>query len=106
MANHALVDSEAKVRRLLEDAGYWSVRTWTGRLDHRMDPESFLAHHTGLGLAKRRFEALDEVARADCLARVRQRLAALDPDELVEREEIVFATGLKAGAGPSSNPGT
>jgi SAM-dependent methyltransferase len=102
-AGYAMVDSEAKVRGLLEDAGFSAVRTWTGRLENRMDVESFLAIRSELGLAKRRLAGLDEEARTDCLDRARRRLAALDPDDVVERDEIVFATGLKAGWGGPPN---
>jgi SAM-dependent methyltransferase len=97
IGSYEQVDTEMKVRQLLEDSGYWAVRTWTERLDNRMDAESFVALRAGLGLAKRRLETLDPDARTDCLEQVRLRLAALDPDELVERDEVVLATGLKAG---------
>jgi SAM-dependent methyltransferase len=103
IANHARVDTEGKVRGLLEDSGFSSVRTWTGRLDSRTDVESFLERRVGLGLAKRRLATLDEEARAHCLDRVKQRLATLDPADVVERDEIVFATGLKAGWGRPPN---
>jgi SAM-dependent methyltransferase len=96
LANHHLVDSEAKVRGLLEQAGFWAVRTWTRPLDHAMDVEAFLACRTGLGMAKRRFESLPHEARAECLAEVRDRLAGLGPEDLVERDQVVFATALRA----------
>jgi SAM-dependent methyltransferase len=102
-AGYALVDSEPKVRGLLEEAGFSAVRTWTGRLDNRMDVESFLARRTELGLAKRRLAALSEEARTDCLSRVKHRLAGLDPVNLVEWDQIIFATGLKAGWGTPRN---
>jgi SAM-dependent methyltransferase len=97
VAPNASVDTEDKVRALLEDAGFWAVRTWTGRLDNRMDVETFLSCRTGLGLAKRRFEALEPGVRSLCLARVEERLSRMPPEDLVERDEIVFATALKAG---------
>lgn len=104
IASHALVDSEAKVRRLLEESGFSAVRTWNGRLNNQMDVESFLSSRAGLGLAKRQLAALDEEARTACLSRVRQRLSVLESDHLADRDEIVFATGLKGGwGGPQSD---
>ena len=64
---------------------------------------SFLERRVGLGLAKRRLATLDEEARAHCLDRVKQRLVTLDPADVVERDEIVFAAGLKAGWGGPPN---
>jgi ubiquinone/menaquinone biosynthesis C-methylase UbiE len=96
IANRGLVDSEDKVRALLGDAGFWAARTWVGRLDNRMDVETFLSCRTQRGLDKRRFEGLEATAREDCLTRVAERISRLDPDELTERDEIVFATALKA----------
>jgi SAM-dependent methyltransferase len=92
----ASVDSQDDVGALLENAGFWAVRTWSARLDNRMDAETFLSCRTGLGRAKRRFESLDPDARGRCLARVRQRLAGLSPADLVERDEVVFASALRA----------
>lgn len=95
-ATHRLMDTEGKVRGLLEDAGFWAVRTWTDRLHNAMDPDTFLATRTGLGMTKRRFETLEPGAREDCVARVRDRLAGLSPDDLIERDEVILSTGLKA----------
>jgi ubiquinone/menaquinone biosynthesis C-methylase UbiE len=96
IANRGVVDSEDKVRGLLEDTGFWAVRTWTSRLENRMDPRTFVACRTQRGLDKRRFEGLGPAARDECLARVGERLSRLGPEGLVERDEIVFATALKA----------
>jgi ubiquinone/menaquinone biosynthesis C-methylase UbiE len=96
IANHDLMDDEDKVRGLLKDAGFWAIRTWTGRLDHEMDADAFLARRTGLGLAKRRFQGMEAAVRESCVAKVRERLSRLDPGTLVERDEIVFSTALKA----------
>jgi ubiquinone/menaquinone biosynthesis C-methylase UbiE len=95
-AAHHLMDSEDKVRGLLEDAGFWAIRTWTDTLNNAMDVDAFLAIRAGFGIGKRRFATLDAGARDRCLARVRDRLAELDPADLVEDDEVVFATALKA----------
>ena len=95
IANHSLVDTPDKVRRLLEGAGFASIRTWTGRIETRMDVETYLAHRTGHGESRRRFRTLADEAGARCLDRVRDRLVRLDPEDLVERERVVFATGLR-----------
>jgi len=96
IANRGALDSEDKVSGLLEDAGFRAVRTWTSRLENRMDAETFVACRTQRGLDKRRFQGLEPAVRERCLARVGERLSRLGPEGLIERDEIVFATGLKA----------
>jgi SAM-dependent methyltransferase len=91
-AKHELVDSAEKIQHLLERAGFEAIRTWTGEYQSRLTVEEFLAHRTGHGESRRRFESLDEPARAELLRKVRLRLAELGPEDFVHREDVVYAT--------------
>jgi hypothetical protein len=90
-ARHDLVDTPGKMRDLLERSGFVSIRSWTWPFEHRQSIEQFLAHRTGHGASKRRFDSLGAGDQNLCIARVRSRLQALAPDDLVDRSEVVFA---------------
>lgn len=91
LARHDLVDTPAKMRALLERAGFVSIRTWTRPFEHRQSPDEFLAHRTGHGASKRRFDSLDGADKRTCIGRVRSRLRSLPPGDIIDRAEVVFS---------------
>ncbi|MGH2730502.1 MAG: class I SAM-dependent methyltransferase [Actinomycetota bacterium] len=91
-AKHELVDSVEKIQHLLERSGFEAVRTWIGQYESRLTPDEFLAHRTGHGESRRRFESLGEDTRAELLRKVRLRLLELGPEDFVHREAVVYAT--------------
>jgi ubiquinone/menaquinone biosynthesis C-methylase UbiE len=93
------MDTPDKLSSLLRHAGFGVVRTWTHVFEHRWTIDAVVAVQAGCGMAARRIGSLSSSAAAECEARVRQRLAGLDPDLLTYRPEILFAT---ASAGPSA----
>ncbi|MGH2734765.1 MAG: class I SAM-dependent methyltransferase, partial [Actinomycetota bacterium] len=97
LARHDLVDTPDKMRSLLDRAGFVSIRTWTRPFEHRQSAEEFMAHRTGHGASKRRFDSLSGTGRRTCLDRVRARLAPLAPGDLTDRAEIVFSTAAAPG---------
>jgi SAM-dependent methyltransferase len=90
-ARHALVDTPDKMRGLLERSGFVSIRSWTQPFEYRQSVDQFLAHRTGHGASKRRFDSLGAGDQRICIARVRPRLHALEPEDLIDRSEVVFA---------------
>jgi SAM-dependent methyltransferase len=94
-AKHELVDSPAKIQHLLAGAGFEAVRTWAGEYESRLTPDEFLAHRTGHGESRRRFESLDEHTRAELLRKIRPRLSELGREDFVQRETVVYATAQK-----------
>lgn len=95
LSRHDLVDEESKVIALLKEAGFTSIRAWLGEYQNPMTPEDFLAHRTGHGASRRRFDTLDEEGRAMCLQRVRSRLRDVPPEGFVDRAEVIYAIGVK-----------
>jgi SAM-dependent methyltransferase len=90
-ARHSVVDSPEKMRELLERSGFVSVRSWTRPFEYVQSINQFLAHRTGHGASKRRFDSLGAADQRTCIDRVRSRLEALAADDFVDRSEIVFA---------------
>ncbi len=86
---HELVDSPEKISQLLGDAGFRSIETWRESFEHAWDPESLLLLQYSLGVAGRRLATLSAQAQADCVDRVRERMARLE--ELVWRPEVLFS---------------
>ena len=88
-----LMDTPDKLAALLGAAGLDAVRAWSERFEHQWDPGALVAQRGGFGFYRRRLETLAPEARSACLARVKERLAVLDPSGFVFRPEIVFAIG-------------
>lgn len=93
---HDLMDTPAKLAALLERSGFVAIRAWSERFPHRWDAESLIAARVGFGSYRRRLDTLDAETRADCLRRVRARLADMDPGDFLFRPEIVFAIGQRS----------
>lgn len=85
------IDSPAKVRRLLERAGFGRVEAWSEVREYRWDPEAFIAWKLTMGLAKRRMDAMPRDGLPAFRAAARRRVRALDRDAFVWRPEVVFA---------------
>jgi hypothetical protein len=96
---HELMNTPAKLSDLLWQAGLQTVRAWRERFDHHWEPEWLYTLRPICGSYCRRLETLGEKQRAACLGRVRERWAALGPDDFVYRPEIVLAIGRRPVAG-------
>jgi SAM-dependent methyltransferase len=96
--DHAPLCSPEQMQRILREAGFASIRTWTGRLDHRYTLDEFVAMRVGRGASRRRVAALDPQRRAAFLERVHERLAGCSPADLTDRTGIVFATAMRPPA--------
>ncbi len=59
--------------------------------------EEFVQQRLNLGVAGRRFAALDETTRAQFLRHVRPRLESLSPEDFVDRGEVIVAVATAAG---------
>ena len=93
--NHDPVGSPAKVRALLEAAGFAVVRAWTAPFDHEYGMEEFVTIRTTRGIHRRRFESLDEGRRMLFLHRVRERLQALRRSDFVDRSAMIYAAATR-----------
>jgi SAM-dependent methyltransferase len=88
---HSRMDSEAKLDRLLREAGFMEIRAERRRCEHRFTVESLLTVQLHCGLASRRLTSLAADEQARCRARAEQRIRGLSAPELVYRPEVIFA---------------
>jgi SAM-dependent methyltransferase len=86
------MDAPDKLSALLRHAGFGLVQTWTHAFEHRWTIDAVIDAQLGCGMAARRIGSLSKSDAAKCEARVRGRLARLDPEILTYRPEILFAT--------------
>ncbi|MGH2783908.1 MAG: class I SAM-dependent methyltransferase [Actinomycetota bacterium] len=91
-----VTDSPEKLQTLFARAGFTDVRTWTDRLDLIWQVDDYLRFVGGGGGMKRRLDTLEPDAQRRCLARVRARLVGLQPEDLAERSQVVYAVGHRA----------
>ena len=92
-----LMDEPEKLSSLLREAGFAEVRAAAEPFEWAVDADGFLRRFTGLGTSALRYGSLAEEARRKLVERVRTRLAALDPEQLVLRDEVVLAWGRRPG---------
>jgi ubiquinone/menaquinone biosynthesis C-methylase UbiE len=97
IARHELMDTPDKLRSLLATTGFHEVRTEIVPWTHRPTRKEFIARHTSLGVAGRRLSALSPARQAAFLRSVRMRLADLDPDDFVDRSEVIAGTATCRG---------
>jgi len=90
-----VTNSGEKLETLFAGAGFADVRTWTDRLDLVWKPENYVDFLAGGGPVRRRLDTLEPETRRRCLEKVRARVAGLEPEDLAERSQIVFAVGTK-----------
>lgn len=91
-----LMDTSDKLRRLLEAAGFMVSRVWMERPEHRWTWPELLKLSSRYGATSRRLRTLDPTNRKECLARVRSALAALSPEQLMYRPEMLLAIATRA----------
>ena len=91
----AQMDSEEKLRGIVEASGLDSVRVWSVISRHQWTLEALLAVQMGCGLAARRLPTLSHEAAARCESRVKARLSKLTEAELTHRPEVLFAVASR-----------
>jgi SAM-dependent methyltransferase len=98
LSGRGLMDTATKVGGLLEDAGFRGLMVEVEPWHRPMTVEQLVALRTTLGAPGRRLAALAPEAGEACVKRGRQRLLELDPDALVDRDEVIYATATPIGA--------
>jgi SAM-dependent methyltransferase len=91
------MDTPEKVAGLLEDAGFRDVRTAIDREPQPFTLEEFLEVRTRIGRSRRRFESLAPEVRPAVVARARERLAGLPPEDFTDPQVAVLAWGTNPG---------
>ena len=92
-----LVNSEGKLRSLLERAGFHAATAETADWVQSWDVDTFVDWATRLGPSRRRLDQLSPERRAAVISRGRERVAALPPEGLVDRDTVVLGSGLAPG---------
>jgi hypothetical protein len=80
----------------LRHAGFRDVTASRAMLDHAFTVESYVSFLTEFDEVSL-FEDMDRRDRRRFLARLRERLMGLDPDQLHFRAGIVYASGVRSG---------
>jgi ubiquinone/menaquinone biosynthesis C-methylase UbiE len=90
---HEDVDTPKKMTKLLDDAGFASIRSWAETLLSHIGADHLIRLRTSMGSCKPRFDSLDTRAQADCVAEARHRLKGLAPEDFMARGKIIHALG-------------
>ncbi|MGH8969217.1 MAG: class I SAM-dependent methyltransferase [Actinomycetes bacterium] len=86
-----LTDTPARMRSLLEPAGFTDVRTDARPLDAWFDRDSALALRTGCGSLGWRFARLDAEAQGAVRRGAAERLTQLPAEDFVDRSEVLLS---------------
>lgn len=92
-----LMDTPGKLAGLVREAGIEAVRAEAEPFEWAAGVEGFIRRYTGMGPPALRYGSLSEEAQRALMQRARARLAALDPDDLVLRDQVVMAWGRRPG---------
>jgi SAM-dependent methyltransferase len=92
-----LVNSPQKMRSVLEDAGYVEVTAEPAAWAQGWTVQGFIDWRTRLGVGRRRLGQLTPEHRAKVVAAARHRLESLPPEDLVDHDVVVLASGVAPG---------
>lgn len=96
-ASGELMNSPQKVTDLVTEAGFIQPETSLVPVVDDVGTDGYVARKTELGAGAVRFRSLPADVRAACLDRVRARLGALDPDEIVSKDVAILTWARKPG---------
>ena len=88
------MNTPQKLQALLEGAGFARARAEFVPWSHQPNLAEFVALHSEIGVAGRRFAGLEPRTRADFLRQVRSRLAKLSPADFIDRSEVIAAVAV------------
>lgn len=90
-----LTDSPERMAELLSPHGLVEIHTDSRPLDARFDARSALAMRTGCGVLGWRFSRLPVEKQDAVLTRLAAQVAELDPEDLVDRSEVLLTTARR-----------
>ena len=85
------LDTPDAITELLAVGGFNEVRVWRETLHHQWTPDTYWKLASGSGLNRLRLQVLDDGTRADALARARDRLSNLPPQDFEWSGEVICA---------------
>jgi SAM-dependent methyltransferase len=89
------LDRPGAVEALLRSAGLRPARIWNQRLHHQWDRSSFWELASGSGPNRLRLSRLTPAARAGVLARAKNALGQLGPQDFLWEGEVICAVATK-----------
>lgn len=92
VSRHVVLDTVEKLTSVLTGAGFADVQVGPVPWSYRPSPEDFIEQHRTIGSTSRRLARMTPGACGEFLRAVRERLAALAPDDFVDRREILAGT--------------
>ena len=95
--NRSCCDSQDKIRALLKQAGFLSIKAWRESIEYRWRPEDHFDYQVRSS-SRMRLQSLSADDREACLRRIRDRISGADHDAYVYRGEVVMAMALKQSA--------
>ena len=95
IANHDLMDNEAKVRGLLESARFTVESVEIVRSAHPVTLNQFIGMRTRIGPGARRLRTLDEATRASCVKRAIERIKDMDAREYVDDSDAILTVARR-----------
>jgi SAM-dependent methyltransferase len=93
------LDRPDAVDALLRSAGLRPERIWPERLRHQWNRSSYWELASGWGADRARLSRIDAAARADVLARMRDGLGRLAPQDFLWEGEVICAVATKGTTG-------
>ena len=94
VARHELMNTQQKLQALLEGAGFARARAEFVPWSHHANLAEFVALHSEIGVAGRRFAGLEPRTRTDFLRQVRSRLEKRSPADFIDRSEVIAAVAV------------
>ena len=95
--SRAALGSKSRLASHLEAAGFTDISLQRLAFEHALDAEGFVRERSRLGPTGRRLGTLDLPARDACIARARGRIAALAPEDLIDRDLVLLGIARVAG---------
>jgi ubiquinone/menaquinone biosynthesis C-methylase UbiE len=95
--NRACCDTGQKMTRLLEQAGFGSIKVWSELIEHQWGPENYFDYQVR-SASRLRLLSLTEPEREACLQRIRDRLSRAGDETYVYRGEVFLASALKGSS--------
>lgn len=97
VSRHVVLNTPHKLAEVLSASGFTAVDVGPVPWSLRPSLAEFVAHHTQLGVAGRRFARLAPEAQEEFLRAARARLAELAPDDVADGREVIAGTASAMG---------
>lgn len=88
------IESAEKCEALLSECGFSVSSVRAERMAHEWTEDDVIGFRTQVGYGRVRWDSLDATARPSALEDGRRALRSLPPEDLVLRDEVIYAVGV------------